>query len=1109
MKRKTLLSTLLGLAAVIAAVACIGGMTVLADDNDNNDSSDSEDVVINTIDSVSADNESVDNKAGDNIVWSIEGNTLTLTGYGPMYDYDWSSNKYPWISYLSDIRNIILDDQITHIGDYAFFSIDVISIDLPQQLESIGKSAFSYSDLYCVTVPSWVTSINESAFSYCDGLIAISLPRSLTYLGPNVFMGDTALTDIYLDADPSYLEWVRYQDNLVVDNLKIHVQNDFYTRYLSKFRNLRDCFEKDLCGEMVLWNTTYDIEHAEETLIISGTGKMFDYQEDKAPWGSSGWIYYAAVQDGVTSIGNNAFNNCDDLRTVEIPDSVTGIGFQAFKNCSSLADIDIPDSVTYIGGNAFYQSGLASLSISGNCQTIGDYAFCFCNNLETVTIDSSLIEIGEKAFYECKCLKTVSLPDTVTSIGESAFAECSLLETINLPASLTEIINGTFSYCYKLTDINIPDSVTSIGYNAFNSSGLTSVSFPDSVLYIEMGAFRSCKLTSVIIPGTVSEIGSYAFADNNLTSVEICDGVRTIGESAFSDNENLTTITFPGSVKYIENNIVSGCNISSVTFTDGVERIEDYAFYGITTLTSIDIPGSVTSIGYYSFAECNNLNTVNLNYGLTHIESKAFINCANLKSIRVPDSVIYIGSSAFSGCSALKSAKLSNNLDTISSELFYNCSQLETVIIPNSVTRIGQYAFSDCSKLQSISIPNGVTYIDSFAFYCCDELATVTIPESVVEIGENAFAGCISVTDVYCFAIPGRLSWVEDELDFMIDYDNYDELKLTVCHVNSNYVNAFNTYFSEVNVRFVGGVENISMGENNTHLYGYSLSLDGNIGVNFYMTLDAALTGTDSTAYMLFMVNGRTFKVMVRDITPDSNGYYIFRCDVAAKEMSDEITAQLYSAKGIAAGSPYSYCVRDYAAYILSHADNYDSKTIDLVKAMLNYGAYSQKYFKHNTRNLANSILSTYEGYVGLLDSSDISNYVFSGIKQISAANRYITFVSANIELESEIVMNFYIKGMPDGVVFTCNGETLSSKLTSDGSYTVVSVKGIAAKDIDSDFTISFTIEGNEYSFTYSPMNYCYNVLSRPETETRTRELKEVISALYWYNQTANEYIGQ
>ena len=1107
MKRKTLLSTLLGLAAVIAAVACIGGMTVLADDNDNNDSSDSEDVVINTIDSVSADNERDFIQAGDHITWHLDGDTLVLTGYGLMYSYDNNSNISPWRTFSNRIHKIVLDDQITYIGDYAFsFLPYVSSVEMPQNLEWISYNAFSNCpNLSSVLIPSQVKIIEPKAFSNCNNLREVSIPREIDDLGYDAFSNDPSLTDIYIDINnPGNFDWRKLVDALADVEPKIHVRFEYQSACESHYNQVNHTnieFAGDLCGEMVLWN------YSSYTLTISGTGQMFDFSETYTPWPKG--LEYVEVHDGVTSIGNNAFNNCDDLRTVEIPDSVTGIGFQAFKNCSSLSDIDIPDSVTYIGGNAFYQSGLASLSISGNCQTIGDYAFCFCNNLETVTIDSSLIEIGEKAFYECKCLKTVSLPDTVTSIGESAFAECSLLETINLPASLTEIINGTFSYCYKLTDINIPDSVTSIGYNAFNSSGLTSVSFPDSVLYIEMGAFRSCKLTSVIIPGTVSEIGSYAFADNNLTSVEICDGVRTIGESAFSDNENLTTITFPGSVKYIENNIVSGCNISSVTFTDGVERIEDYAFYGITTLTSIDIPGSVTSIGYYSFAECNNLNTVNLNYGLTHIESKAFINCANLRSIRVPDSVIYIGSSAFSGCSALKSAKLSNNLDTISSELFYNCSQLETVIIPNSVTRIGQYAFSDCSKLQSISIPNGVTYIDSYAFYCCDELATVTIPESVVEIGENAFAGCISVTDVYCFAIPGRLSWVEDERDFMIDYDNYDELKLTVCHVNSNYVNAFNTYFSEVNVRFVGGVENISMGENNTHLYGYSLSLDGNIGVNFYMTLDAALTGTDSTAYMLFMVNGRTFKVMVRDITADSNGYYIFRCDVAAKEMSDEITAQLYSAKGIAAGSPYSYCVRDYAAYILSHADDYDSKTIDLVKAMLNYGAYSQKYFKHNTRNLANSILSTADGYVATLEASEISNYVFSGIKQVSAANRFITFVSANIELESEIVMNFYIKGMPDGVDFTCNGETLSSKLTSDGSYTVVSVKGIAAKDIDSDFTIRFTIEGNEYSFTYSPMNYCYNVLSRPETETRTRELKEVISALYWYNQTANEYIGQ
>ena len=1106
--KKTLWSTLLALAAVISVIVCMGGITVLADDNDNNDSSDPEDVVVNTIDSVSADNESVDNKAGDHITWHIDDETLILTGYGRMYSYDNDYHISPWRRFSDRIYKIVLDDQITYIGDYAFsFLPYVSSVEMPQNLEWISYAAFANCpNLSSVLIPSQVKIIEPEAFSNCNNLREISIPRELENLYLDVFSNDPSLTDIYLDVNnPANFDWRRLSYALGDVELKIHVRSEYQSACESYCNSLNLAnieFVGDLCGEMVLWN------FSSNTLTISGTGDMFDYSDGSAPWYiNRSRINYVVIQDGVTSIGNNAFYNFSNLRNVTIPDGIKGIGFQSFKNCPSLTSVSIPDSVTYIGGNAFYQSALNSLSISGDCGVIESSAFACCEYLETVMIDSTLSEIGDSAFYSCIALKSVTLPDSITDIGKYAFSCCAMLDTINLPEGLSEICEETFSYCNNLTSIEIPDSVNSIGYNAFKSSGLTSVDIPCNVLYIETGAFRDCKLTSVVIPGNVQEIGLGSFAYNSLTTIELCDGIKYVKELAFAGNHGLSSITFPGSVEYIEDNVVSDCSITSIVLLDGVEKIGDYAFCGLDTLTTVDIPGSVTVIDQYAFSECPLLNTVNMSNGIGVIETKAFINCTSLKSIVIPDSVTYIGSDAFSGCSSLKTAKLSKNLSAISNNLFYDCSKLETVIISNGIKHIGSYAFCDCNKLQNVYIPNGVESIGKFAFYCCEELTTVTIPESVTEIGLNAFAGCLSVTDVYCFAIPDKLTWYEDERDFGVDWNNYD-VKITVCHVNTDYVDAFNSKFSDVNVIFTGGVENISLGENASHLYGYTLSLDGNIGVNFHMTLDNSIVGPVSTAYMLFTVNGRTSKIMVKDLTPNPQGYYVFRCDVAAKEMTDDIIAQLYVSDGIASGSPYTYCVRDYASYILNHVADYDSKTIDLVKAMLNYGAYSQKYFKHNTGNLANSILSTYDGYVAVLDTAYISNYAFSGTKQISAANRYITFVSANIELESEIVLNFYIKGMPDGVAFTCNGQTLKSSLTSDGSYTVVSITGIAAKDIDSDFTIWFTIEGNEYSFTYSPMNYCYNVISRPETETRTRELKEAISAMYWYNQAANAYVG-
>ena len=102
------------------------------------------------------------------------------------------------------------------------------------------------------------------------------------------------------------------------------------------------------CGSNLMW--TLDDEGV---LIISGTGKMRDYgnKEDStlgryvttAPWG--GEVKAVVFEQGVTSIGNEAFYGCSSLSSISIPDGMTGIGSSAFKDCSSLIII-APDKST-------------------------------------------------------------------------------------------------------------------------------------------------------------------------------------------------------------------------------------------------------------------------------------------------------------------------------------------------------------------------------------------------------------------------------------------------------------------------------------------------------------------------------------------------------------------------------------------------------------------------------------------------------------------------------------------------------------------------------------------------------------------------------------------
>ena len=102
------------------------------------------------------------------------------------------------------------------------------------------------------------------------------------------------------------------------------------------------------CGDNVTWKLEGD------TLTISGTGPMFDYKSYNGPWNSTRMdIKSIVVGEGITTIGNSAFEGCSKVTSVSLPKTLTRIGGYAFDHCSSLKELSIPDGVTYIGGYAF------------------------------------------------------------------------------------------------------------------------------------------------------------------------------------------------------------------------------------------------------------------------------------------------------------------------------------------------------------------------------------------------------------------------------------------------------------------------------------------------------------------------------------------------------------------------------------------------------------------------------------------------------------------------------------------------------------------------------------------------------------------------------------
>ena len=142
----------------------------------------------------------------------------------------------------------------------------------------------------------------------------------------------------------------------------------------------------------------------------------------------SGYSDVVVIPDGVTSIGDGAFEGSVLLTSVTIPDSVTSIGDHAFASCSSLSSIIIPDSVTHLGNSVFsFCSNLSYVSISNNVTKIGDSAFFWCESLTSIIIPYGVTSIGDNAFFGCEGLTSVTIPSSVVSIGGAAFDGCTNL----------------------------------------------------------------------------------------------------------------------------------------------------------------------------------------------------------------------------------------------------------------------------------------------------------------------------------------------------------------------------------------------------------------------------------------------------------------------------------------------------------------------------------------------------------------------------------------------------------------------------------------------------------------------------------------------------------
>lgn len=654
------------------------------------------------------------------------------------------------LSELIIFNNCILET----IEQGAFYGTKITEIDLPQTVTTIGVHAFgSCEELETASIPTSAVNLSSSIFAYCTKLTSVtfSVDSPLTELPAAMFNGCTSLTNINIPKNV-----VKLGNNIFSNCIALNID-------VSRFTSIG-------AG------------------AFSGTG-----------------LTNVTLNADIQEIGSSAFASCRSLSSVIFADNpnghkITKIEAYTFDGAASLSTITLPDSIVELGTRAFSYTGLVTVNLPANLQTIGDIAFFQFNSadskLTTITDLQTLqhlTQIGESAFTNNDKLTITSLPPNIESIGKNAFRNTNINTNITIdPQTLTEIGEYAFDECGTSAAITVIGTRNDIPKN-WNAKWAGSGSTATQIIYSEenfeigqlfdgysgyidnniihivnyVGDAVTLTLPAEHEGKTVIYESSVFMGNETIESVTLAANMTAIPNNFFADCPKLTTVIIPDEAKitYIGNYAFQDCSsLASFTIKDASEltHIGDYAFYRCYRLTYVDLIGNnkIEYIGDYAFA--TRLPTYNGALGradidMTHtryIGDYAFygngsVNDVSLNaSYTITSATEYIGKSAFENCRTLTiTLKDGYKTSRFENRVF---SQVGTLIWENvdftDVTYIGDSAFSSTTALNNVklTIPQTVTYIGDSAFTNCKLSSVKIIANNELRIGEYAFSANLS-----------------------------------------------------------------------------------------------------------------------------------------------------------------------------------------------------------------------------------------------------------------------------------------------------------------------------------------------------------------------------
>ena len=715
------------------------------------------------------------------------------------------------------LTNITIPENVTRIGDYAFYNCKKItSVEIPTRVTSIGKYACGNCyKLMSITLPNSVTNIGKEAFAYCTDLPTIELPDSIKEIENGTFIGCFNLESIII---PNTVKFIGEQAFYSCGDLStIELPDSIKNIGKEAFGMCDNLINVELPSSLekiddLAFNGCSNLETIEipsnilsvGCSVFEGCNKLTLNTYNKGLYlgnSTNKYLLFVKVVDSTIStclinvntkhILNNAFSNCSQLSSIEIPSNVMSIGDNAFSNCQNLNAIEINENIKMICKDAFYDCiNLKDVYFNGDVASWIDIKFenGFSNpthyfknlyifdengeieyggNKYSVLASMSDVILKEtriiksNSFVNFKEMVNVVIPNTVLKMEDDAFFQCNKLENVYYNGTLEEWCNIEWgndysSPMYYAKNLYILDENGTVVFNGkkytFLNYMLDGELILENIITIMPYTFKNCtNLTSIVIPESVTKIGLGAF-------------------QGCSYLENMT-IPFVGSERKTSSDTYQypfGYIFGTSSFTGGTATKQYYYGFSITSTSysTYYIPTSLKKVIvlggellYGAFYNCNNLTNVVVSASVEHINYSVFIGCNHLESMTIPfvgserkvsnDTYQYpfgyiFGTSSYTGSTATQQYYYGSSITSTTSSIYYIPTSLKKVTVLGGELLYG--AFYNCTF--DVILSDGITSIGQCAFLNYKG-QNIEIPVSVKEFKSNSFEGAVNLNNVY------------------------------------------------------------------------------------------------------------------------------------------------------------------------------------------------------------------------------------------------------------------------------------------------------------------------------------------------------------------------